>query len=44
VEGVRDSRVGIKGLMPAEWLWTMDWPLKVVSKEINIEYAWDIHT
>jgi hypothetical protein len=30
---------GIKGLMPPEWLWTMDWPLKVVSKEINIEYA-----
>jgi hypothetical protein len=29
---------GIKALMPTEWLWTMDWPLKVVSKEINIEY------
>jgi hypothetical protein len=29
---------GTQRLMPTEWLWTMNWPLKVVSKEIDIEY------
>jgi hypothetical protein len=27
---------GIQKLMPPEWQWTMDWPLKVVNKEIDL--------
>lgn len=27
---------GIRRLMPREWLWTMDWPLKVISKEVKL--------
>jgi hypothetical protein len=28
---------GIHGLMPSEWLWTMAWPMKIISKEIGLE-------
>lgn len=28
---------GIRGIMPAEWTWTMAWPLKVVTGEICLD-------
>ena len=28
---------GIRGLMPSQWLWTMDWPMKIISKEITLD-------
>lgn len=28
---------GIMGLMPKEWAWAMDWPLKVISRDIELE-------
>jgi hypothetical protein len=28
---------GIRGLMPSQWLWTTDWPMKVISKEITLD-------
>jgi hypothetical protein len=31
---------GIHSLMPSGWLWTMDWPLKVISREITLEQDW----
>jgi len=27
---------GIQGLLPVNWLWTMEWPIKVISKEITL--------
>lgn len=29
--------LGIRGLMPAEWMWTMTWPVNIVSKEITLD-------
>lgn len=28
--------LGIQGLMPTDWLWTMDWPLQIIRKEIDL--------
>jgi hypothetical protein len=30
------SVLGIQGLMPQEWKWTMDWPVNVVLKHIDL--------
>ena len=27
---------GISGLMPPKWLWTMDWPQRVITKEVKL--------
>jgi hypothetical protein len=32
---VTKAVLGIQKLMPPEWQWTMDWPVKVVNKEID---------
>jgi hypothetical protein len=29
--------LGIRGLMPMEWLWTLEWPLNIVAKEITLD-------
>jgi hypothetical protein len=34
---------GIRSLMPSRWLWTMEWPLKVISREIRLEQDWFEH-
>jgi hypothetical protein len=42
IHGAGDHKVaikavlGIQGLMPTEWLWTMDWPVQIVRKEIDL--------
>lgn len=29
--------LGIRGLMPTEWLWTMEWPLNIIAREIKLD-------
>lgn len=42
IHGVGEHKVpvkcvlGIQGLMPPEWQWTMIWPLRVARKEVNL--------
>jgi len=31
---------GIHSLMPSRWLWTMEFPLKVISKDIKPDVDW----
>lgn len=43
IHGTGDHKVyfkavwGIHSLMPSRWLWTMDFPLKVISQEISLD-------
>jgi hypothetical protein len=32
--------LGIRGLMPSDWLWTMEWPLNVIAKKIKLDSDW----
>lgn len=46
IHGTEENRVyvravrGILSLMPSEWVWTMEWPLMVISKKLKLERAW----
>jgi hypothetical protein len=29
--------LGIRGLMPIDWLWTMEWPLNIIAREVTLD-------
>ena len=44
IYGAGDKKVssqavlGIRRLMPADWMWTMTWPMNIISKKIKLDF------